>query len=68
MSKNFTLKNDRLKVISSLFWIGGALALLLVNLRTLNYDLATQTDNKDEIKCEIEKLEKQLQKLKSKYR
>lgn len=66
MLQNFTLENDKLRVISSLFWIGGALSLLLVNLRVLQYDLASQTSCKDEIKHEIERLEKQLQRLKNK--
>ena len=66
MNTNFILENDKLRVISSLFWIGGAVFLLIVNLRVLRQDLITQADCKDEIKYEIEKVENQLQKLKNK--
>ncbi|HEX9060348.1 MAG TPA: hypothetical protein VF941_09220 [Clostridia bacterium] len=66
MDSNFTLENDKLRVIASLFWMGGAITLLITNLRTFRKDYADNMDCNDVLKCEIEKMEKQLQKLKSK--
>ena len=59
MKPSSSMKIDVIRILASLFWIGGAILTLVVALESFQQD--TQTDNKYEIKCEIEQMEKQFQ-------
>ena len=59
MKPSPSMKIDIIRILASLFWIGGAILTLVVALESFQQD--TQTDNKYEIKCEIEQMEKQFQ-------
>jgi len=49
MKKNESLENDTLKLMSSLFWIGGSILLLIANIRIVKADLAAVEENKCKI-------------------
>lgn len=64
MEPDFTIKTDKLRLIYSLFFLIGSIFAIIVSIRVLYQDMQSQTDNKCEIKYQVQKLEKQLQKLK----
>lgn len=64
MDQNYTIETDKLRLIYSLFFLIGSIFAIIVSIRVLHQDKASQTDSNCEMKYQIQKLEKQLQKLK----
>ncbi|MDP4094023.1 MAG: hypothetical protein Q8920_11755 [Bacillota bacterium] len=60
----FILETDYLRLVYSIFLLIAAIVIIMVSIRTIYQDKAAAAGNNCEVKCEIQKLEKQLQKLK----
>jgi len=64
MQSNFTIETDKLRLIYSLLFFAGSIFAVIVSIRVLQQDEEMKTDDKCDMKYQIQKLEKQLQKLK----